>query len=126
MALGMRRIVVIACLLAWTVAVPVASAHEDPFDHGPDSTAIDAGPEAPAPTGGPSGSTLRLSKRKRDLWRLSLRLTGEGRAQVDVRCRRSKAAKVSAVLIKRYKVPRTVRASVRCATKPAASARRVG
>jgi hypothetical protein len=66
------------------------------------------------------------NKKKRDLWTLRLRLSGEGRAQVDVRCRKRAKAKVSAVLVKRLKAPRNIRTSVRCATKPAASARAIG
>src|SRR4051812_8124680 len=58
---GMRKLVVIACLLGSAFAAPSAMAHEDPFDHGPDSAAIDAGPEAPAPTGGRDGNAFRLA-----------------------------------------------------------------
>jgi hypothetical protein len=66
------------------------------------------------------------NRRKADLWNLSLRVSGQGRARVDVRCRKRKTAKISAVLVKSFKLPRTVRSSVRCATKPTASARKLG
>ena len=66
------------------------------------------------------------SRTKRDLWNIRLRITGQGRAQVDVRCRTRRTAKQSSVLVKRMKAPRTLRTSVRCVSKPTASARKVG
>jgi hypothetical protein len=89
---------------------------------------------APVAQPAPKAKPLRLkvkvrrskAKRKRDLWRLRLRVTGDGRAQVDVRCRKVASGKLSAVLVKRYKLPRTIRRSVRCASKPAARARAIG
>ena len=87
---------------------------------------------APAPAARPGvkpirpKTKVRRSKRKRDLWRVQLHVTGTGRAEVDVRCRKRPSAKESAVLVKRYKVPRRISSSVRCAMKPAARARRVG
>ena len=99
----------------------------------PSTTGDDQAPETdPAPKAKPLRLKQKVrrsrsrNKAKRDLWNLSLRVTGDGRAQVDVRCRKVKTAKVSAVLVKRYKLPRTIRSTVRCATKPAVSAHRVG
>ena len=63
---------------------------------------------------------------KRDLWNMTLRVTGDGRAQVDIRCRRAKSAKLSSVVVRRVKLPRVLRSSVRCASRPTASARVVG
>jgi len=51
---------------------------------------------------------------------------GKVAAQIDVRCRKRKSPKVSAVLVRRYELPRNVRGSVRCASKPTATARKLG
>src|SRR5689334_11351222 len=58
---GTRKSLIAASIIGWSLVVaPVAVAHDDPFDHGPDSTSIDAGPEMPAPTGGAKGASFRL------------------------------------------------------------------
>jgi hypothetical protein len=58
------------------------------------------------------------ARRAKKGWKVALTARGEGKALVTLRCRRTANGKLKTVLSKRTKLPGTVRANVRCATKP--------
>jgi hypothetical protein len=61
------------------------------------------------------------AKRSKKGWKVAITARGQGRAVVTLRCRRTKRSRVKTVLSKQTKLPRTLRATVRCATKPRAA-----
>ncbi|MEA2468462.1 MAG: hypothetical protein QOJ57_2588 [Thermoleophilaceae bacterium] len=71
----------------------------------------------------PPRARLRVRARRysRGVWRLRLRATGEGKATVVVRCRRSRHGQVRTVLKRTTRLPRTLHVRVRCvASRPRA------
>jgi hypothetical protein len=67
-------------------------------------------------------ATVKVAARRaKQGWRVTLTARGEGKAVVSVRCRRTKRGAVKTVYSKSTKLPRTLRASVRCTSKPRAA-----
>jgi hypothetical protein len=60
------------------------------------------------------------AKRAKKGWKVTVTARGDGRAVVSVRCRTKPRGKVKVVLSKRTALPRTLRKTVGCATKPRA------
>jgi hypothetical protein len=65
-------------------------------------------------------SVRMKAKRSRRGWKVRVRARGEGRAVVTLRCRRKRRRAVRTVMVKRTKLPRTIRRNLRCASKPRA------
>lgn len=65
---------------------------------------------------------LRVRSHRRNVWRLSLRAGGRGRAVLAIRCRRHRGGQVQTVLTRTTRLPHTVRAKVHCVTRPTALA----
>jgi hypothetical protein len=61
------------------------------------------------------------AKRAKKGWKVTLKARGSGKATVSVRCRRTRRGSVKTVMTKRTALPRTLRATVRCVTKPRAT-----
>jgi hypothetical protein len=61
------------------------------------------------------------AKRGKKAWKLTISARGSGNAVVTVRCRRKARGPVKTVLSRNTKLPRTLRGTVRCATKPRAA-----
>jgi len=67
-------------------------------------------------------ATVRLkAKRAKKGWKVVLTARGKGKAVVILRCRRKPRGSMKTVLSKRTELPRTLRGTVRCATKPRAA-----
>jgi hypothetical protein len=67
-------------------------------------------------------ATVKITARRAKVgWRVALTARGEGKAVVSVRCRRTKRGAVKTVFSKRTALPRTLRANLRCASKPSAA-----
>ncbi len=67
-------------------------------------------------------ATVKLkAKRSKKGWKVTVSARGSGSAVVTVRCRRRSHGPVKTVLSKKTKLPRTLRSTVRCATKPRAA-----
>jgi hypothetical protein len=84
-------------------------------------------PTADPPPAQDAGTTprraprLRVSARRQGArWRLVIRASGSGRARVAVRCRRGRRA--ATVMSRRTALPRTLRSTVRCGSRPQVSA----
>ena len=65
-------------------------------------------------------SVRMKAKRAKKGWKVTVTARGEGKAVVTVRCRRTRRGAVKTVLSRRTALPRTVRGTVRCVTKPRA------
>jgi hypothetical protein len=64
---------------------------------------------------------MHASRRGHRVWKVRVRASGHGRGIVLVRCRRHRHGQVRTVLARRTRLPRTVRARVRCgASRPRA------
>ena len=73
-------------------------------------------------TNAASRATVKLkAKRAKKGWKVTLTARGSGKATVTVRCRRTRRGSVKTVMTKRTALPRTLRGTVRCVTKPRAS-----
>jgi hypothetical protein len=57
---------------------------------------------------------MRASRRRKGVWKVSLRASGEGRGVVIVRCRRHRRGQVRTVFSRSTRLPRTLRGRVRC------------
>ena len=65
--------------------------------------------------------TVRLTaKRAKKGWKVTVSARGKGRAIVSVRCRRTRRGSVRTVYAKRTSLPRTLRKTVACASRPSA------
>ena len=72
-------------------------------------------------------ATVKLkAKRSKKGWTVTVKARGSGRALVTVRCRRTKRGAMKTVMSKRTALPRTLRKTVRCATKPRAAVQQSG
>ena len=61
------------------------------------------------------------AKRAKKGWKVVVTARGEGKAVVSVRCRRTRRGQMTTVLARRTILPRTVRGTVRCVTRPRAT-----
>ena len=67
-------------------------------------------------------ATVKLkAKRAKKGWKVTVTARGSGKATVTVRCRRTRRGSVKTVMAKRTSLPRTLRGTVRCVTKPRAA-----
>jgi hypothetical protein len=67
-------------------------------------------------------ATVRMkAKRAKKGWKVTMTARGQGRALVTLRCRPTARGKVKTVLSKRTALPRTLRRTVSCATRPRAA-----
>jgi Thrombospondin type 3 repeat len=64
---------------------------------------------------------LKAKRGKKARWKVTITARGSGRALVAVRCRRTKRGSVKTVMSKRTTLPRKLRRTVRCVTKPRAT-----
>jgi hypothetical protein len=61
---------------------------------------------------------MQAKRRGRGVWSVTLRVTGKGSGVVMVRCRRQRHGQVRTVLSRNTRIPRTLRARVRCEASP--------
>ena len=102
-------------------ATPGGDADGDGIPDARDACPHVAGDACTAPARTPVRETVRLTaKRVRRGWKVTVTARGEGEAIVTVRCRPRPRRAVRTVLTKRTKLPRTIRRTVRCATRPRA------
>jgi hypothetical protein len=66
--------------------------------------------------------TLKAKRKGKGRWKVTLKARGQGRALITLRCRPKRRRAVRTVMAKRTKLPRTIRKTVRCASKPRARA----
>jgi hypothetical protein len=69
----------------------------------------------------PKGSVKLQAKRAKKGWKVTVTARGTGKAVVTLRCRRTMRGSLKTVMSKRTALPRTLRKTVRCATKPRAA-----
>ena len=80
--------------------------------------------QPPATTAPPAKLSVRLkAKRSKKGWKVAVTARGQGNAVVTLRCRPTKRSAMRTVLSRETRLPRTLRATVRCATKPRAAVR---
>jgi hypothetical protein len=113
-----------ACNVAPGAGTEITAGLDTDGDGVPDATDV-----CPAVAGDVCGAlrvtrrkaTVRLkAKRIRKGWRVTVKARGQGKAVVVLRCRPKRRRAVRTVMAKRTKLPRTIRRTVRCATKPRA------
>jgi hypothetical protein len=102
-------------------ACNIASSGGDTIVRGPEAGGGgDAGTEQAAPRAAKLSVKLK-AKRSKKGWKVAVTARGEGSAVVTLRCRPKRRSRVKTVLSKETRLPRTLRATVRCATKPRAA-----
>ena len=70
----------------------------------------------------PAKLSVKLkAKRAKKGWKVAVTARGQGSALVTLRCRPKRRSAVKTVLSKETRLPRTLHATVRCATKPRAA-----
>jgi hypothetical protein len=117
-----------ACNVAPGTGYDVTAGRDTDGDGVPDSTdacptiAGDACGTAPAATARKARVTIKAKRKGKKRWKVTLKARGQGRALITLRCRPKRRRAVRTVMAKRTKLPRTIRKTVRCATKPRARA----
>jgi len=86
----------------------------------------DACPQTRRASASPKATVKLKAKRAKKGWKVTVTARGSGKALVTLRCRRTTHGAMKTVMSKRTALPRTLRGTVRCATKPRAAVQQSG